>query len=182
MESGTGWRTAYHEAGHAVMARLQRCHFTAVSIDLEHGGCVWMRSSFRRMRPDIAVTTTRLRDAFEREYMTCYAGRLAQERFAGRRAELFEYEEDATLAEEMLQRVSARAAERRAYHRYLLERARTELFFPPHWNGVHVLAASLMDARELRGAAAKRLIDGAVIAPNAWSAGRRRRPLGGTSS
>jgi hypothetical protein len=178
MKSRTGWTTAYHEAGHAVMARLQRCHFTAVSIDLEHGGCVWMRSSFRRMRPDIAVTTAPLRDAFEREYMTCYAGRLAQERFTGHRAELFEYEEDATLAEDMLQRVSSRAAERRAYHRYLLERARTELFFPPHWNGVHVLAASLMDARDLRGAAAKRLIDGAVIAPNAWNAGRRKRPLG----
>ncbi|HUP60782.1 MAG TPA: hypothetical protein VNA69_10225 [Thermoanaerobaculia bacterium] len=176
MQDGTDWTTAYHEAGHAVMARLQRCHFTAVSIDLEHGGCVWMRSSFRRMRPDIAATTVRLRDAFEREYMTCYAGSLAQERFTGRRAELFEYEDDALLAEEMLQRVCSRLAEARAYHRYLLARARTELFLPPHWNAVHVLAATLMDARELRGAAAKRLIDGAMTAPTARSAGRRKRP------
>jgi hypothetical protein len=176
MQDGMDWITAYHEAGHAVMARLQRCHFTAVSIDVEHGGCVWMRSSFRRMRPDIAETTARLRDAFEREYMTCYAGRLAQERFTGRRAELFEYEDDALLAEEMLQRVSSRRVEARAYHRYLLARAQTELFLPPHWNAVHVLAATLMDARELRGAAAKRLIDGAVTAPNAWRAGKRKRP------
>lgn len=166
---------AYHEAGHAVMARLQRCHFTAVSISLEQGGCVWMRSSFRRMRPDIAETTARLRDAFEREYMTCYAGRLAQERFTGRRAELFDYEEDARLAEDMLQRVSSRPAEARAYHRYLLERARTELFLPPRWNAVHVLAARFMHARELRGPAAKRLIDGALHAADAWSAGRQRR-------
>lgn len=178
MESGTDWITAYHEAGHAVMARLQRCHFTAVSIDLEHGGCVWMRSSFRRMRPDVAATTVRLRDAFEREYMTCYAGRLAQERFTGRRAALFEYEDDALLAEDMLQRASSRLPEARAYHRYLLERARTELFLPPHWNAVHVLAASLMGARELQGTAAKRLIDGAMIAPNAWRAGKRKRPPG----
>jgi hypothetical protein len=172
------WRMAYHEAGHAVMARLQRCHFTAVSITFEQGGCVWMRSSFRRMRPDIAETTARLRDAFEREYMTCYAGRLAQERVTGRRVELFEYEEDALLAEEMLQRVSSRPAEARAYHRYLLERTRTELFLAPHWNAVHVLAATLMDARELPGAAAKRLIDAAVIAPNAWNAGKRRQRPG----
>lgn len=169
------WNVAYHEAGHAVVARVLRCSFTAVSIDLEDGGCVWMRSQFRRMRPDIAPTTPQLRDAFEREYMACTAGRLAQERFMGHPPEGFEYEHDATVAEEMLQRVSARPAERRAYHRYLVERTRSELVFPPHWNAVHVLAGGLMQDGALRARAAVQIIDAAVMAEDAWRHGRRRR-------
>lgn len=117
MKVASRWRMAYHEAGHAVTARVLDCKFTAVSIELADGGCVWMRSSFRRMRPDVSPTTPRLRDAFEREYMTCFGGLIAQERFMGRRAEDFEYEHDAQVAEEMLQRVSSRGPERRAYHR-----------------------------------------------------------------
>jgi hypothetical protein len=54
-----------------------------------------MRSSFHGLRPDFAPTTPELRDAFEREYIVCLAGKLAQERFTGRRAEGFAYEEDA---------------------------------------------------------------------------------------
>lgn len=169
------WRVAYHEAGHAVVARVLRCSFTAVSIEVEDGGCVWMRSQFRRMRPDIAPTTPQLRDAFEREFMTCCAGRLAQERFMARRAEGFEYEHDAAVAEEMLQRVSSRPAERRAYHRYLVERTRSELSFPPHWNAVHTLAEQLMQHGVLRARAAVQIIDAAIVADEAWTLGRRLR-------
>jgi len=169
------WNVAYHEAGHAVVARVLKCSFTAVSIEFEDGGCVWMRSQFRRMRPDIAPVTLQLRDAFEREFMACCAGRLAQERFMGHPPEGFEYEHDATVAEEMLQRVCSRSAERRAYHRYLVERTRSELSFPPHWNAVHALAEKLMQHGVLRARAAVRTIDAAVMADDAWRRGRRRR-------
>jgi hypothetical protein len=169
------WRTAYHEAGHAVTARVLDCKFTEISIELAEGGCVWMRSAFCRMRPDIAPTTPRLRDAFEREYMTCFGGVIAQERFTGRRAEAFEYEHDAQVAEEMMQRVSSRAAERRAYHRYLIERARTELLMPPHWYAVHVLAADLVRVGSFRSRAAVEFIDAAILSDEAWTRGKRRR-------
>ena len=176
------WRIAYHEAGHAVIARVLRCSFTAVSIELEDGGCVWMRSQFRRMRPDIAPTTAQLRDAFEREYMACCAGRLAQERYMGRRAEGFEYEHDAKSAEEMLQRVSSRLAERKAYHRYLIERTRSELHFPLHWNAVHALAHALVQRGALTARAAIPIIDAAIMADEAPRRGRRRRLAGAGAS
>lgn len=169
---------AYHEAGHAVTARVLECKFTAISIELADGGCVWMRSAFRRMRPDIAPTTPRLRDAFEREYMTCLGGRIAQERFTGRRAQPFEFEHDAQLAEEMLQRVSSRGPEQRAYHRYLTERTRSELLLPPHWYAVHTLAAELVRVGEMRGSAAVARIDAAIMADEAWTVGRRVRIAG----
>ena len=175
MSSQERWRIAYHEAGHAVVARVLRCSFTAVSIDLEDGGCVWMRSRFRRMRPDLAPTTPQLRDAFEREYMTCCAGRLAQERFMRKRPEFFEYEHDATIAEEMLQRVSSRAAERRAYNGYLIQRTKSELYLPPHWYAVHTLARELVRVGSLRGRVAARHIDAAVVADEAWTLGKQRQ-------
>ena len=89
--------------------------------------------------------------------------------------EFFEYEQDATIAEEMLQRVSSRPAERRAYHGYLVQRAKSELYLPPHWFAVHTLARELVRVGSVGGRVAARHIDAALLADEAWTLGKRRR-------
>ena len=105
--------TAYHEAGHAVMAELLDIPFEHVTIVRKENGLghlkyqrfpKWFRpDSAQWFRPDSASTRTRRR--IESHIRICFAGGIAEKRFKGRRAPHWE----AGLAEYL--RAASRAIE-----------------------------------------------------------------------
>lgn len=112
-------------------------------------GAVTLRSKVASMHPDHASLTPARREKLEREIQIGLAGRLAPERFTGVAARPFEWHVDAHFIEARLQQYCSRRAERRAHCSYLLERARSELYFPPSWFAVHIVAGRLAKDGEL---------------------------------
>ena len=78
--------TAFHEAGHAVMATVLRKGWREVSIEPDEDafGRTYMAKLGERFRPDIEVST-RTRNIIEREVMIFLAGPEAERFKTGRR-------------------------------------------------------------------------------------------------
>lgn len=141
--------TAYHEAGHAVMALVLGRPVTQVSIRPEReylGICRFGKSVFRPTE-----------DWLEREILIALGGIAAEARVIG------DYDWHAAGKDEkyvdrlVIQRAGERRAER--LKRRLLARAENILYQGEHWQAVELIAAELMKKSEISGRTAQHLFE-----------------------
>lgn len=141
--------TAYHEAGHAVIALVLDRPVEHVSIlpEREHLGlCEFGKAVFRPSE-----------DWLEREILIALGGIAAEARFTGN------YAWDAAAHDQLYVRRLAeqRAGERRAQRlqRRLLTKAEHLLADEGHWQAVELIAAELLRSGEISGRTARHLFD-----------------------
>jgi Peptidase family M41 len=149
MESNSDEATAYHEAGHAVVALLLDRPVQCVSIlpDREHLGiCEFGKGVYRPSE-----------DWLEREMLIALAGVAAEARFTG------VYAWDAAARDQQhVRRLSVqRAGERRAekLERRMLAKAEHLLADEGSWRAVKLIAAELLRQREISGRTARHLFE-----------------------
>jgi ATP-dependent Zn protease len=144
--------TAYHEAGHAVLALLLERSVQYVSIlpNREHLGiCEFGKG-----------TTRRSEDWLEREILIALAGIAAEAKFTGNYAW-----DGAARDQKYVERLAVqRAGESRAekLQRRLLAKAEHHLSDDGAWLAVELIAAELLLAKEISGRTAKHLFDRAM--------------------
>jgi ATP-dependent Zn protease len=149
MEQERDEATAYHEAGHAVVAlALNRpVHRVTILPDSDSlGTCEFGKSVFRPSE-----------DWLEREILISLGGIAAEARLTGEHAW-----ESAARDRQYVHRLCVqRAGERRAERllRRLLARAEHLLSQPRHWRAVELIAAELMQCGTISGRAARHLFD-----------------------
>jgi ATP-dependent Zn protease len=149
MEATHDDTTAYHEAGHAVIALALGRPVRRVSIlpDRERlGVCEFGKATFRPSE-----------DWLEREILIALGGIAAEARFTG------DYAWDAAARDQQyVHRLAVqRAGERRAdrLQRRLLAKAEHLLADEGHWQAVELIAAELMRLGEISGRTARHLFD-----------------------
>ncbi len=149
METSSDEATAYHEAGHAVLAlilgRPVRC-VTIVADRESLGVCEFGKGVFRPSE-----------DWLEREILIALGGLAAEARFTGN------YSWDAAAKDQKYVRRLAeqRAGERRAerLQRRLLTKAEHLLDDEGHWHAVELIAAELLRHREISGRTVRHLFE-----------------------
>lgn len=149
MEPSSDQATAYHEAGHAVLALILGRPVTCVSIlpDRERlGVCEFGKGSFRPSE-----------DWLEREMLIALGGLAAEARFTG------DYAWDAAAHDQqyVMRLAVQRAGERRAerLQRRMLAKAEHLLADETHWRAVELIAAELLIKREISGRTALHLFE-----------------------
>ena len=149
MEQNSDQATAYHEAGHAVLALLLDRPVKRVSIqpDRDHLGlCEFGKGVFRPSE-----------DWLEREILIALGGIAAEARLTGN------YAWDAAARDQKyVRRLSVqRAGERRAekLERRLLAKAEHFLAADESWRAVELIAAELLLHREISGRTARHLFE-----------------------
>jgi hypothetical protein len=143
--------TAYHEAGHAVIAlALDRpVHRVSVLPNRDRlGQCEFGKGVSRPSE-----------DWIEREILIALAGMAAEAKHTGKYG-FAEADRDLRYVRRMvLKRTSERAAER--YERRLLAKVEYLLADEAHWNAVELIAAELLKHGAISGRAARHLFDSA---------------------
>jgi ATP-dependent Zn protease len=149
MDSPHDPATAYHEAGHAVVALALGRPVQRVSVlpDREYGGvCEFGKGVFRPSE-----------DWLEREILIALGGIAAEARFTG------DYAWDAAARDQQyvrrlaVQRAGERQAER--LERRLLAKAEHLLDREGHWRAVELIAAELLCRGAISGRAARHLFE-----------------------
>lgn len=141
--------TAYHEAGHAVIALALGRSVQRVSIT---PGCGWLgRCEFQkgRVRPT--------EDWLEREILIALAGAAAEARHTGAYAWDGAVDDLRTVRRLAVQRASERQAER--LERRLMAKVEHLLEQAGHWQAVELIAAELLRCETISGRAVRHLFD-----------------------
>jgi hypothetical protein len=146
--------TAYHEAGHAVVAIALGRSFRKVTIvpDEDSLGHVLHRPFPKGFRPDIDVGS-RNEHRIRQSVMCSLAGMAAERRGCGRATG---YSEDLRRADDMMSYLSARPTVERLWCRLLL--AQTEATLEQWWPGVEALCAALLARRTILGSHARAIV------------------------
>ena len=141
--------TAFHEAGHAVMAMVLRKPWRTVSIEPDEDayGRTYMAKLGERFRPDVEVNT-RTRTTIEREVMTLLAGPEAERIKTGRRNNVGA-RHDHQSAGLVLGYAASDQDELAAYLEWLRCRTVNHLRQPMFWARVELLAQRLLDQRRM---------------------------------
>lgn len=141
--------TAYHEAGHAVMALIFDRPVARVSVRPNRellGVCHYGKSVYRPSE-----------DWLEREILIALGGIAAEARFTG----VYDWDaagHDQIYVERLVvERAGARRAER--LQRRLLARAEHLIGQEPHWQAVEQIAAELLKHGEISGRAARHFFE-----------------------
>ncbi len=149
METSSDEATAYHEAGHAVLALILGRPVRCVNIVADReslGVCEFGKGVYRPSE-----------DWLEREILIALGGIAAEARFTGN------YAWDAAAKDQKYVRRLAeqRAGERRAerLQRRLLSKAEHLLADEGHWRAVELIAAELLRQREISGRTALHLFE-----------------------
>jgi hypothetical protein len=143
--------TAYHEAGHAVVALAlgRPVHRVSVLPNRDRlGQCEFGKAVFRPSE-----------DWVEREVMISLGGLAAEARHTGTYG-WAEAERDLRYTRRLLSETSERAAER--LERRLLKKVENLLADDEHWQAVELIAAELLAHGVISGRAARHLYDRAV--------------------
>ena len=149
MSESTDQATAYHEAGHAVVALALGRPIQRVSIlpDREHlGVCEFRKGTFRPSE-----------DSLEREILIALGGIAAEARHTGNYAW-----DGAARDQQYVRRLSEqRAGERRAerLERRMLAKAEHLLADEGHWKAVELIAAELIRCGSISGRTARHLFE-----------------------
>jgi ATP-dependent Zn protease len=141
--------TAYHEAGHAVIALILGRPVQRVSIlpDREHlGHCEFGKGVFRPSE-----------DWLEREMLIALGGIAAEARHTGEYAWSGAARDQRYVHELAVQRAGERRAER--LQRRLLAKAEHLLAQEGHWRAVELIAAALLRFGAISGRAARHLFE-----------------------
>lgn len=149
MESGSDAATAYHEAGHAVMALVLGRPVACVSVGARReslGTCAFGKAVFRPSE-----------DWLEREALISLAGLAAEARYTGAYAWDGAARDLVYVEGLAAQRAGPRKAAR--LMRRLLAKAEHLLNRAENWRAVERLAAELLRAGEISGRAARHLFE-----------------------
>src|SRR5207302_3621324 len=141
--------TAYHEAGHAVVALALRrpVHLVSILSDREHlGRCEFRKGVFRPSE-----------DWLEREILIALGGIAAEARLTGDYAWGGAARDRQHVRRLAVQRAGERQAER--LERRLLAKAEHLLTREGHWRAVELIAAELLRRGAISGRAARHLFD-----------------------
>jgi len=149
MEPTSEHATAYHEAGHAVLAFLLDRPVKGVSIlpSRDHLGiCEFGKAVFRRSE-----------DWLEREILIALGGIAAEARFTG----IYAWDGAARDQQYVRRLAEQRAGESRAekLERRLLAKAEHLLAKEGPWRAVELIAAELLQHREISGRTARHLFE-----------------------
>jgi hypothetical protein len=141
--------TAFHEAGHAVMAIVLRRRWRAISIEPDEDayGRTYMAKLGERFRPDIEVNT-RTRITIEREVMIFLAGPEAERLKTGRRNNVGA-RHDYQCVGILLGYAVGEQDEFAAYLEWLRCRTANHVRQPMFWARVELLAQCLLDQRRM---------------------------------
>lgn len=165
--------TAYHEAGHTVMAFIVRRRILGVSIipDKRTRGHVRLTKrgdKFYEHVETVSELDLKTRAMVEAEIMFTYAGPIAEELFRGKantRGSWGDYHSAAyRLSSSSV--CSFDPEERRAYSTWLWCRAKYVLKRPQHWAAVENLAWELLQRRRIGGRTVRQII---VAAMQEWA-------------
>jgi ATP-dependent Zn protease len=147
--------TAYHEAGHAVMAQLCGQRITEVEIigDTEHSGSVRSLRIHEEQGPDVdpGIPTA----LTERMLLCLVAGMVAESMISGRRS-WDEGSEDLDAAVRLAMKVVGDCE--RVLPFLEIAREHTEDLLRRNWPAVDRLAAALMERRRMTGEEVRRLL------------------------
>jgi ATP-dependent Zn protease len=141
--------TAYHEAGHAVVALAlgRPVHQVSILPNSEHlGRCDFRKGAFRPSE-----------DWLEREILIALGGLAAEARFTGDYAWEGAGRDRQYVRRLAVQRAGERQAER--LERRLLAKAEHLLTRDGHWRAVELIAAELLQRGAISGRAARHLFD-----------------------
>lgn len=137
--------TAYHEAGHAVIAYLKGIVFDEVTIKGDERAGNDGHLQLERFNPQsVDKMTSRVRTRIEGLAMLALAGVRAEERFLGRRVRTG-HEQDVRDAEDLLRYVHEPAKVRSTYLAYLGQRVTALLDAPEVWAAVRAVAKRLIE-------------------------------------
>jgi ATP-dependent Zn protease len=147
--------TAYHEAGHAVLAwgEKMKIHRITIKAAGNEFGHVANRNPLSRIKPESKL----LRDRTERFVRICLAGRIAQRRFAPRGYRTAHDEEDRQNAAEALVRIAFSNPHQQAYMDWLSKE--TALILDDLWPLVKALAHELLSREQMGGKEVEQFIE-----------------------
>jgi hypothetical protein len=144
-------QTAYHEAGHAVMAVWLRCRCLHVSIiPDENEGTLGhlLRGKLARVEPEPLEPSAKTRLQLERLVLVYLAGNAAEYLLTGRKC-FASSNSDFMDAYDYLNYLTRNEEEIRAYIGWLRERAKTILSLNFNWFAVETLANELLKEKYL---------------------------------
>lgn len=172
-------RTAYHEAGHAVMSYLLGRRFRHVTIipSKDAHGHIAHRPWLAQTYQDIETTRDRLGDhrirmRLEREIIISLVGFIADEHFSGKR-DYVGARGDSEMATHLAIRLCDSGPSAKAYLHWLVIRAREAITNELNWKGVEALAAALLQRKRIKGREAWFIIEEAIYGHKFAEAGRQ---------
>lgn len=151
-------RTAYHEAGHAVIAAHvpERFRYVTITPDGDALGHVKNWAFSRRFQPDAHVSP-RGREIIDNRVMTLFAGGIAEKRFSGRLNRVGA-QSDHEQAVDLADYLSGNTACTEAYLKWRWVVAETAV--EHHWADIERVAGALLERNRLTWREVRELIFG----------------------
>jgi ATP-dependent Zn protease len=152
--------TAFHEAGHAVMANrlgLRLRKVTIIPSEGLAGYCQHFRG-YRDKHMETGNDPYRVRLRIEKHIMTALAGMVAQKFYSRRSFKPIHARSDMENAAQMAMSITGSTKESNAFMEWLYIRTTNELKDSVHWEAVKALAAELLLHGELTGKQATKVI------------------------
>jgi hypothetical protein len=150
-------RTAYHEAGHAVMAFELGLSIREVTIVPDDAGNFLGRVTGTPLGPDVMARFAEYdpdRHLVEQLIMFPLAGGIAEQELTGQVENLGD-EDDLTNSFDLALRVCGSDEEANLFVEGLWERTRAQIQSPPTWAAVEAVAAALLGQQRLSGRKAR---------------------------
>ena len=162
--------TAYHEAGHAMMAYIKNMAIRRVSIipneeEGSLGHCLhgsWPKLLGSEEGCFDFIDDQKHRDKRETLAMMMYGGLVAEKHFTGRYNWIGAGADRSRAADLLASSLSGDLKEWGAYINWIMEHTRVHLNFPRNWAGVEALATALLQKGQLNGRQAKTVIKAGV--------------------
>jgi hypothetical protein len=166
-------RIAYHEAGHAVIARDEGIGLREVTIvrGVGYSGRVLHDRMLKGVRLDFDASSAKSRHRAEKLVRICLAGPLAQRKFHWRSYRPWHAETDHKQAVDILLYLAEPEEELPVYFKLLEIQTRQRLENELTWRTVRAVAAALLEHGTLTGAGVSSVIAGVIEAKL-----QRRRP------
>lgn len=152
-------KTAYHEAGHAVVAYCLRRRFAEVSIipaDDTRGHVGRPGNAIEGLDPYMDAESARTRNRIEAEIMVYFAGGVAEWIFSGRHGKGTGRDDDAVIT--FAEHVVSSHDELEAYISWLWIKTRNLLSEDYCWAAVQALAKALLEQKEIGHRQARKII------------------------
>jgi hypothetical protein len=157
-------RTAYHEAGHAVMAYCLNDYIRHVSI-IPEGGILGhlQRGKRENLESDKFNPSARTRNRIEKKAMVSWGGNVAEHLLTRHKYRTVSEQDEQDVFYRLLH-LSSNAQEAGAYSDWLWYRTKTMLQASWHWAATEALARELFDHRYIGGNRVRQIIKESIHA------------------